>query len=102
MIRIDAENNRLIVGKKEDLKAKALVAGQVSWLVDDLPVEAWAKIRYAHRAEKCRIEQNNEGSITVRFDKPQEAISCGQSVVFYDHATVLGGGVIEEVLRGDC
>ena len=102
VIQIAAETNRLIVGEKEDLKAKALVAGQVSWLVDDLPVEAWAKIRYAHRAEKCRIEQSSEGNMTVRFNKPQEAISCGQSVVFYDHSTVLGGGVIKEVLSGDC
>jgi tRNA-specific 2-thiouridylase len=102
VIKIDAETNRLIVGEKERLKSKSLVAGQVSWLVDDLPVEAWAKIRYAHRAEKCRIEQNSEGNMTVRFNKPQEAISCGQSVVFYDHSTVLGGGVIKEVLSGDC
>ncbi len=102
VIKIDAETNRLIVGEKQHLQSKSLVADQVSWLVDDLPVEAWAKIRYAHRAEKCRIEQNSEGNMAVRFNKPQEAISCGQSVVFYDHSTVLGGGVIKEVLRGDC
>lgn len=102
VIRIDPQNNRLIVSEKDDLKAKSLIADQLNWLVDDPPLEAWAKIRYGHRAEKCSIEQRNDGNITVRFNKPQEAISCGQSVVFYDHVTVLGGGVIKEVLRGDC
>jgi tRNA-specific 2-thiouridylase len=102
VIKIDAQDNRLIVGQKDDLKAKSLIADQVNWLVDDPPLEAWAKIRYGHRAEKCSMEQSNDGNMTVRFKKPQEAISCGQSVVFYDHATVLGGGIIKEVLRGDC
>jgi tRNA-specific 2-thiouridylase len=102
VIRIDAQNNRLIVGEKEHLKADILVADQVNWLVFDPPAEAWAKIRYAHRAQRCKIEYNTDGSVTVGFNKPQEAISPGQSVVFYGDSTVLGGGVIREVLRGDC
>ena len=101
VIKIDAENNRLVVGEKGLLRSKTLVADQVNWLVDDLPEEAWAKIRYAHRAQKCSIEYHMGGGVTVRFTQPQEAISCGQSVVFYDDSTVLGGGVIKEVLSGN-
>jgi tRNA-uridine 2-sulfurtransferase len=102
VVRIDAQNNRLIVGEKIDLKAKGLIADRLNWFFDDPPVVAWAKIRYGHRAERCSIERGDKDSIAVRFDKPQEAISCGQSVVFYDDQTVLGGGVIKEVSCEDC
>jgi len=32
--------------------------------------------------------------VKVVFDQPQRAITPGQSVVFYDGDTVVGGGII--------
>jgi tRNA-specific 2-thiouridylase len=96
---IDAAQNRLVVGGKKELLSEGLTADQVNCLVDAFPKEAWAKIRYAHRAAKCRISQNGDG-LTVRFAEPQEAVSPGQSVVLYDNETVLGGGIIREVFGG--
>jgi tRNA-specific 2-thiouridylase len=104
VLKIDAAQNRLVVGPKEALLSVELVAGQISRLVDRFPEEAWAKIRYAHRPARCRISEE-EDRLAVRFDTPQEAITPGQSVVLYDslsaEATVLGGGIIEEVCGGD-
>ncbi len=99
VLAIDAPRNRLVVGGKTDLRADGLVADQVNRLVDSFPEEARAKIRYAHRAARCRISEE-EGRVTIRFAEPQEAIAPGQSVVLYDGETVLGGGIIQEVLRG--
>jgi tRNA-specific 2-thiouridylase len=101
VVAIDAARNRLVVGGKTDLRAGGLVAGEVNRLVDSFPEEAWAKIRYAHRAARCRISEGN-GRLTVRFAEPQEAVAPGQSVVLYDGETVLGGGIIQEVCRGAC
>ena len=67
-------------------------------MVDAFPEEARAKIRYAHRAARCRISEERDGRLTVRFAEPQEAVAPGQSVVLYDGETVLGGGTIQEVL----
>jgi len=35
------------------------------------------------------------------FKDPQLSITRGQSVVFYDNDIVLGGGVIDEVLKNE-
>ncbi|MHB8908156.1 MAG: tRNA 2-thiouridine(34) synthase MnmA [Syntrophales bacterium] len=96
VLAIDAAINRLIVGPKRDLRSEGLIADQVNRLVDAFPGEAWAKIRYAHKAARCSISFDGE-SLTVRFAEPQEAVSPGQSVVLYDEGTVLGGGIIKEV-----
>ncbi|MEW6334523.1 MAG: tRNA 2-thiouridine(34) synthase MnmA [Thermodesulfobacteriota bacterium] len=96
---IDAAGNRLVAGEKKELLSEGLTAGRINRLVDALPAEAWAKIRYAHPAARCGISQEGD-RLAVRFAEPQEAVSPGQSVVLYDRGTVLGGGTIEEVLVG--
>ncbi len=98
--KIDVVNNRLVAGNKEDLNARELIAGDVNWLVEEIPMEADAKIRYGHRGAKCHITATDSGRIHVRFTEEQMAVSPGQSIVFYDHTTVLGGGVIKEALSG--
>ncbi len=101
VLAIDAPRNLLVVGSKGELKSGGLAADQINRLVDSFPEEAWAKIRYAHRAARCRISCDGD-RLTLRFAEPQESVAPGQSVVLYDDATVLGGGIIKEVYRGDC
>jgi len=98
VLAIDAPRNRLVVGGKTDLRAEGLIADQVNRMVDSFPEEARAKIRYAHRAARCRISEE-DGHLMVRFAEPQEAVAPGQSVVLYDGETVLGGGIIREVFH---
>ncbi len=76
VLAIDAPHNRLVVGGKTDLRAEGLIADQVNRLVDSFPEEARAKIRYAHRAARCRISEE-DGRLTVRFAEPQEAVCTG-------------------------
>lgn len=93
----DMEKNQLKIGPKKSLLATGLIASDLNLSVDDLPQEAFAKIRYAHKESKCKVSQ--QGSKTkVIFEEKQEAITPGQSIVFYDNDIVLGGGVIEEVI----
>ena len=37
--------------------------------------------------------------IKVKFNKPQFAVTPGQAAVFYSRDKVVGGGVIDKVLR---
>jgi tRNA-uridine 2-sulfurtransferase len=99
VLSVDADRNRIIVGGKIDLQARELIAEDLNILVDELPENALAKIRYAHRAAKCRIIRENQ-NLRIVFDKTQESITPGQSVVLYDGEVVLGGGIIKEVVHG--
>jgi tRNA-specific 2-thiouridylase len=98
VIAIDTMENRVVVGDKTDLQAKSLRAGDLNILVKNWPDTVWAKIRYRKKEAPCTAAFEND-KIHVFFEENQEAITPGQSVVFYDGDVVLGGGVIEEVLR---
>ena len=101
VVSIDPDKNRIVVGEKKDLKAKGLFAGDVNVLAESWPRQVYAKIRYRKKEAPCEVI--HEGSrLRVIFAEEQEAITPGQSVVFYENDRVLGGGVIEEVFHGTC
>ncbi len=60
-----------------------------------LPWQGHAKIRYRQEAEPVHVENLVDG-LRLRFDRPQRAITPGQSAVFYDGPVCLGGAVIRE------
>ncbi len=99
VLSIDKAKNQVVVGEKAGLKARSLIAKDVNLLVDKLPHKVYAKIRYAHPLARCVVSHTN-GKMKVTFERPQQAITPGQSVVLYDNDIMLGGGVISEVLRG--
>jgi tRNA-specific 2-thiouridylase len=99
VVSIDPNKNKIVVGEKKDLMAKGLVAGDVNMLVQTWPEQVYAKIRYRKKEALCEVAAENK-KLKVTFTEEQEAITPGQSVVFYDHDRVLGGGIIDEVLHG--
>ncbi len=88
--------NELIVGEEKDLYKESLQAANINWLVDDVKsgMKVKAKIRYAAEEKTAKLILISRGYARVIFDEPQRAITPGQSVVFYDGDTVLGGGKI--------
>ena len=98
----DLENNVLIVGQGHDhplMLHNTLEAGQLDWC-GSLPLAAAlrcaAKTRYRQPDQACVVEPLAGGlRIKVSFDKPQRAITPGQSVVLYAGEVCLGGGIIE-------
>lgn len=58
------------------------------------PLQCTAKTRYRQSDQACSVNKEATG-YTVRFEAPQRAVTPGQSVVFYQGETCLGGGVIE-------
>ncbi|OGP67629.1 MAG: tRNA 2-thiouridine(34) synthase MnmA [Deltaproteobacteria bacterium RBG_16_44_11] len=98
VVEIDVRKNQVIVGEKKDLLAKGLIAGDINILTDKLPGEAEAKIRYRKKPASCEISREGK-NLKIIFKETQESITPGQAVVLYAGDEVLGGGVIEEVIR---
>ena len=54
-----------------------------------------AKVRYRQADQNCVVREIGEKEIVIGFDRPQRAVTAGQSVVLYDGDVCLGGGVID-------
>ncbi|KAB2898743.1 MAG: tRNA 2-thiouridine(34) synthase MnmA [Dokdonella sp.] len=79
------------------LQSRRLAAGALSWVDGAAPAVAFtcsAMTRYRQAPQPCRVEVDGDTAI-VSFAAPQRAVAPGQSVVFYDGDTCLGGGVID-------
>lgn len=97
----DLPNNVLLVGQGHEhplLYHNTLEAGQLDWVDNRTLTESRscaAKTRYRQPDQSCWVEPLADNRCRVVFQQPQRAITPGQSVVFYDGETCLGGGVIE-------
>lgn len=88
----DMKRNVLIVTKKEkDLYGKELSIKNVNLINKKIlfPEKLSVKIRYRHKSATAIVKKNK-----VIFDKPQRAITSGQSAVFYKGQELIGGGII--------
>ena len=96
VIGFDKEKNEVIVGEENELYKSELLVTDINLLLFD-KIDDWlevdVKTRYSSMQAKAKIKQENE-FIKVVFDKPQRAITPGQSAVFYIDDIVVGGGKI--------
>lgn len=53
-----------------------------------------AQTRYRQVDEPCSVAVRDDGTLEVRFVRPQRAVTPGQSLVLYDNEVCLGGAVI--------
>ena len=94
---IDVSRNALIVGEEKDLLSREFEVHDVNWIINPDPrhrMRLGIKIRYNAKEEPGLILPKSRDMAKVIFDKPQRAITPGQSAVFYDDDVVIGGGII--------
>lgn len=98
VISKNAEQNSVVLGDEELLFYKEVVVRNVNFIsIEKLekPMRVMAKLRYRHIEQPAVISPLGEDRVLICFDEPQRAPSSGQSAVFYDEDTVVGGGIIE-------
>jgi len=97
----DLARNVLIVAQGHNhprLFHNTLECRRLHWIDAHVPSndkDYSAKIRYRQQDQKCHIEFLSNDHLKVVFNEAQRAITPGQSIVFYNGDTCLGGGIIE-------
>jgi len=93
---IDPVSNTIRIGNKEDLLSTEFSLKDVNLINGSVEerFRATVKIRYHHEGEKALVSRNSDESWNVIFKNPVEAVTPGQSAVFYDSDRLIGGGTI--------
>ena len=91
VIRLEPEEQRVVVGPKRALAVSAARLIEPNWLtpVEGRPV--LAKVRSLAKPVPARLEGD-----WLRFDSDEYGVAPGQAAVLYDGDRVLGGAWIEE------
>ncbi len=86
----------VVLGDNKDLFRDTVTAKEVNWINEPLKVgdRVSAKIRYTQHAESATVVAEDDQTITLKFDRPQRAVTAGQAMVLYSKDQLLGGGMI--------
>lgn len=98
VLEIHPESNEVVVGSKEALIRSQTAVSRVNWVsipAPEKPIEALVKIRYRHKGLRALLNPLSHDKIFIKFIDISEAVTPGQSAVFYNGDRVLGGGIIE-------
>jgi tRNA-specific 2-thiouridylase len=97
VVEIRPESRAVVIGPREELLGRGVIAREVNWLVEPPALGAELEIQVRHRARPARgtLIRRATDEVEIALDEPVSAITPGQSVVLYDGERVLGGGVIE-------
>jgi tRNA-specific 2-thiouridylase len=97
VVAIVPERRAVVIGPRDALLGRGLVAREVNWLGDAPPALAPVDVQVRHRATPAaaHLLRVDDREVEIALDEPVSAITPGQSVVLYQGDRVLGGGVIE-------
>ena len=96
VVSVDPASNTVVVGGGDDLLTTRISVKDVNWIAFEYPPaeqELSVKIRYRQEGLPATVSSSGGGAI-VTLSSPQAAAAPGQSAVFYDGDTVVGGGII--------
>ena len=102
VVKIDAENNEIIVGGREHLGKKKISLKNLNLLSDqsELNENIFVKVRSTGKLLEANVSILNKNEAEVNLHNPEDGISPGQACVFYKKDQyghkVLGGGWIKE------
>jgi tRNA-uridine 2-sulfurtransferase len=96
-----ASSNEVVVGPRAALRTSTVAVREV----DDRGVgdarELSVQLRYRSEAVRvAALERTASDAVRLTLAEPFEAVAPGQSAVFYDNDTLVGGGII--IGQGTC
>lgn len=94
--KIIPETNTVVIGSADELKSRKMKVHKLNLIKYDKidgALNVLTKIRYKDPGTESTISQH-ENTISVVFHNPVNAITPGQSAVFYEGEDLIGGGII--------
>ncbi|WP_380873323.1 tRNA-specific 2-thiouridylase MnmA [Sphingomonas sp. DBB INV C78] len=96
VVRLDAEQRRVIAGPRRALAVAAARISDVNWLGEGFDGPMTVKVRSMAKPAPARFDGQ-----MVSFDSPEYGVAPGQAAVLYAGDRVLGGGWIEETVQAE-
>lgn len=95
VLELDARNNAVVVGTKEELGERSVTATSARWIHPPVAGDrVLGQIRSRHVPAEA-VVTNVDGSLfTLEFDEPQFGVAPGQALVVSRGDEILGGGMI--------
>jgi tRNA-specific 2-thiouridylase len=112
VVRLDAEQRRVVVGPREALRTRAIKLRDVSWIgegdldraLDGEKLDVFVKVR-STRPPRAAWLTGGDGQYEVELVDGEDGVSPGQACVLYDagegQARVLGGGFIKSAVPAE-
>ena len=101
----NVERNVLYVAQVADdswLYSTSCIVKGMNWLADfESPKDIHAKFRYRQADQDVRLEVIDHDTVRAVYPQSVRSVTPGQEAVFYDGNTVIGGGEIDQVFKGD-
>lgn len=96
VLKIDAVNNRIIVGHEEELKQNKVLVKDINWLGEEKPqkTELMVKLRSRQQAVPAIVNFLEDNTAEVNIIGDFYGVAPGQGCCFYLDTRVLGGGFI--------
>jgi tRNA-specific 2-thiouridylase len=101
VVRLNPADNTVVAGTRDQLYSTKFTVSDLNLIsVEKIESQSIAavKIRSVGNESPCEVIQHDD-MLTVKLLNPLAAVSPGQSAVFYDGDTVIGGGFIDKILR---
>ena len=103
----DVKENILYVAQLKDRYLLSSTSCRISHLnlqgkAPEGPIEVGVKFRYRQPDQPCKLILEEDGFARLEYaSHPVEAVTPGQIAAIYQGDMLLGGGIIEEVYRGE-
>lgn len=98
VVGINKDQNRVIVGTKDELRSSRMQVQSLNWIKYDTlrhPKSVQAQIRYNDKEGTPAQILPTDTGVEVRFGTKAMAVTPGQAAVFYEGEDLLGGGWIQ-------
>ena len=102
VIKIDSENNEIIIGPKNKLGKKNIFLKDLNLLSEknEFDKNIFVKVRSTGKLLDAKVNIKDQNTAEVKLTESEDGISPGQACVFYNKDQfgykVLGGGCIKE------